>query len=432
MQTLGTKNSKQTKKHKIFLIKVCLLLILQPSLAIANNFNLNDFFMVSGFATLGATTTDSDELGFRPTLYPSKEVYAGEILLTTDSVLGVQLDGNFPDSITSTVQLVFQNRTKYELDEFVHLAFIGATPAHNVKIRLGRIKADIYMLSDYRDVGFAYPWARPIVEFYGPIPFQHYDGFDIRYSPDFAGGNLQILAFIGVTDLNAADWVCSKNSPIYGVNILFEKGNWQFRSGLAQLEYNDVSTWQTVKELKDALIEISSFLPSAGDLAADLDAEGAKTTYASFGSIYDDGNWILQSEISLLDTDTRLFPSSMQGYVSAGRRIGAFTPYLTYGIIEMTTASKKIATPSGLPPSLVTSVDYLYTKANFFNSLVRMNQQTLSLGVRWDITDKTDLKIQWSHSRVQENSEGLWLWSDPRPEGDRNVNIFTINLDFIF
>lgn len=43
--------------------------------------------MVSGFATLGATTTDSDELGFRPTLYPSKEVYAGEILITVTSAL---------------------------------------------------------------------------------------------------------------------------------------------------------------------------------------------------------------------------------------------------------------------------------------------------------------------------------------------------------
>ena len=386
---------------------------------------------MSGFGTLGFVGADSDALGFRRNVIQDRGVFSGDLGVTTDSLLGLQLNGRATTSIDGVLQVVLRDQPDFDFDSLLQLAFLGVQPAgSDVRIRLGRIKTDIYMLSDYRDIGFAYIWARPVTEFYAMLPFQNYDGMDLAWGPSLFGGVLHVSLFGGWTGFDAGNGKLSiDNSPIYGLSLLFEKGDWQFKAGLARLEYNDVESSGIMTQFPETLSSCQLPPQLLASMKNRFSPEGVSSVYSSIGFAYDDGDWLFSGEGAMLDS-TGSFPSSVQGYLSLGRRIGEITPYVTWSIIEM--IHEESVTGTDAPGGSANFPDPI---SSFFNDLVSMNQYTVSLGMRWDFTARSCLKLQWNHSRVRDSGMSLWLMADPAagfPQGNQDVNVVSINLDFTF
>jgi len=386
---------------------------------------------LSGFGTFGLVTADSDTLGFRRNVIQDRGVFSGDIGVTTDSLLGLQVNGRATASIDGVLQVVLRDQPDFDFDSLLQLAFIGVQPpGTDVRMRLGRIKTDIYLLSDYRDIGFAYLWARPITEFYAMLPFQNYDGLDISWAPSFAGGVLHMSLFGGWTGFDAGNGKLSiDDSPIYGLSLLFEKGDWQLKAGLARLEYKNVETGASLASFPEGLTAYLMQPELLASMRDSLSPEGVSSVYSSIGFSYDDGKWLLSGEGAILDS-TGTFPSSVQGYLSLGHRFGEITPYVTWSIIEM--LHDDTADETGLYPITADGSDSV---ASFFNNLVAMNQYTISVGTRWDFTARSCLKLQWNHSRVRDSGMSLWLMANPAtgfPEGNQDINVISINLDFTF
>jgi hypothetical protein len=56
-------------------------------------------------------------------------------------------------------------------------------------------------------------------------------------------------------------------------------------------------------------------------------------------------------------------------------------------------------------------------------------QQTTSLGVRWDISPQVALKAQWDRTHVEVNGGGLWRTSTL---SEATLNVVGVSLDFVF
>jgi hypothetical protein len=118
-------------------------------------------------------------------------------------------------------------------------------------------------------------------------------------------------------------------------------------------------------------------------------------------------------------------------YVSGGYRLGKFTPYLTYAEVKSNRNSDPGLTVAGLPPNLAGFAAGLNAS---LNAILETNpdQNTISVGSRWDFMRNVDLKLQVDHSREGPGSSGELTNLQPgfRPGGEDNL--FTATLDFVF
>ena len=76
-------------------------------------------------------------------------------------------------------QAVLRQRSDQSSLAALEWAFVALRPTPDWTLRLGRINPDAFLLSDYRNVGFAYPWVRPEIGFYGTIPLYSITGGDL-------------------------------------------------------------------------------------------------------------------------------------------------------------------------------------------------------------------------------------------------------------
>ncbi len=61
-----------------------------------------------------------------------------------------------------------------------------------------------------------------------------------------------------------------------------------------------------------------------------------------------------------------------------------------------------------------------------------MEQDTLSLGVRWDLHSRAALKLQWDSTRVHDGGYGLMWRAEGKNRGDDRIDLVSITLDFVF
>ena len=122
---------------------------------------------ISGFATIGLVQAGDEDYGFTRDLTRSG-VFDQDNSVKQDSLLGIQLDSSFTQDWSATAQMVFRDRFDDSFEEHLEWAFVRYRANDEWSFRVGRTVVDLFALSDYRNVGFAYLWARPPVEFYGP------------------------------------------------------------------------------------------------------------------------------------------------------------------------------------------------------------------------------------------------------------------------
>ncbi len=149
----------------------------------------------------------------------------------------------------------------------------------------------------------------------------------------------------------------------------------------------------------------------------------------SLGTSYDDGTWLVHAEASYMDTEGQeLFnPDTASAYLSIGRRFSNVTLYSLYGVSHSFQTKTEIPDPRFPDPRLLLIQQEVEER---FNSQV-INQQSLSIGLRWDFYPKVAFKAQWSHYWLGEDGDALWQ-RDVGVDTPENVNVMSFGIDFIF
>ena len=395
-----------------------------------------DRVRLSGFATLGVTRGGNETLGFQRDL-ERKGVFNGNWTLQTDSLLGLQLDADLTDALSATVQMVYKDRPKASLKDYLDWAFLRYRFGPDWTVRVGRMGIDLFMLSDYREVGFSYLWARPPVEYYTVLAFNHFDGADVAYSTPAGVGTFTAKMFAGQIDntFNAfGNTLQFKFKPVVGGTFGWETENWQTRFSISSLK-TDLSedylsgTLGLVQGLQNA----SLFWPQATDYLQLINMKNKRFLYYSLGAAYDNRPWVVQSEVDYVDSTSDLMRTFAGGYFSLGYRIGPTTVYGMLAKVKNLKSRQTISPPPSIPgnPVLDAQLALLQQSTQTLVDGPNFNQQTASVGMRWDIRYDLALKVQWDHTWVNAYGSGLWDQREILTQ-DKSLNTFSINLNGVF
>lgn len=383
---------------------------------------------VKGFGTFGVSGTDTDQLEFRRDTSQASGVTrsAG---IDIDSRLGLQLDVDLTESLHTTVQWVARQHPGDFFEQNLDWAFLRWRPSADLDLRVGRLGFDVFMLSDYRNVGYAYPWVRPPHEFYGGLPVYHFDGADIAHRFQVGEGQLTLKGFGGYAYYQVPgpfSTLFDAASALGGASAVYESGSWRARIGYVYtVNLRDPPFGPLSSALDNPTV--NALWPGASGLKDDFKVKNAAVQFSSIGLAYDDGEWLGQIEGAYIDSEVNLYPSVANGYFSIGRRLGSFTPYVLLGIAETLNDTVDV-------PPLLLPVPQLQAFRSAVDQTLNGNgvdEKSISLGLRWDVYENVAVKAQWSHYWLGQNGAQLWVEPASGPTPDQ-VNVWSVGVDFMF
>lgn len=382
----------------------------------------------SGFGTVGLTNISAPPgWGFLRTL--DQKSNARGLRGDTDSRLGLQVNYAPNSKFELVGQVLLANRdSTAKTSDSIEWAFGAFRPNGATTLRLGRLNFDQFLTSDYRNVGFAYLYARPPVEYYGSIPTS-LDGADATHTWDTGSALWRGKIFVG--RLKEAGTVLE---PGYGFSITRESEGLTLRGGWARARI--VGITPALQEAVDALHQVGA-LPvpgiaaQANQLIDRLDYGGTSVNYTTLGVAFEQGAWQWAAEATQVTGSPQF--SARAGYASLGRSFGAVTVYGVVSGIASTPAV--LATPQWGPelapligPLQAAAAQALAVGATAgANQLLR--QHTLAIGMRWNLQPKLALKLQIDQITIADHGGTLWSGAS---EAAAHAHVATALLDFIF
>lgn len=388
---------------------------------------------INGFGTFGFTSTFAPEGWFfrrDAAQYPEPKVTT----LETDSRLGLQAHYEVNPQLELASQLVFKRRLRgSKPTESVEWLFASYKPVGDVTVRVGRTNPDLFLLSDYRNVGVAYPWVRPNTELYAALPLYTIDGADVSYMWSQDDARWRVKAFTGSADARAtlaisSEQVNFKLRSALGALVTREQDGLLMRATLAGARMTAKSSAEANQAQAVLRSLESSPDPTVANQAAELERHWGLATdtaiFAELGVSYDHDDWLWSAEYSrvAVSTGTR---SAQAAYVSVGRRFGDFTFYSMAGRIVSKLGVQATPDWSSLGPT----VQQLGADIAFGLNGSRARQTSLSLGTRWDVHPQMALKLQLDHFWVSDTGGGLWVGRQARAA---QPNVLSATLDFTF
>lgn len=272
--------------------------------------------------------------------------------------------------------------TKHEKESKVHVDWLYAEFEflENVDLRAGKITLPIGLVSEYQDVGYVYPWLNTPAGFYsqaeiprGPqLSRDAYDGASVVLKQNIDDWALSLDLFAGEMDL---EQMRSKNMT-----------GFSFKADLEQSYLIEVTRYQgTMREVN---------IPADPALAASMVGQHHTAWAVSFQ--LEQLNWLLMLEKGRVEMSDLPAMSTNSWYGTIGYRIGKFMPHITF--------------------------------ENFKRGRPNWNDQdTITLGLRWDIMAKVALKFELSQLRLNQGN-GLFL-----TQPDSNIiNILGFGVDMVF
>lgn len=378
---------------------------------------------ISGFGTLGYwQSTGPDNLRFR------RELGQGITGVTknhakADSRLGLQLNYQVSDGVELVTQLVLREQADFHLGRTIEWAFAKFRPTDDTQLRVGRVGLDLFMLSDYRNVGYAYNWVRPPTEFYGWIPFYSINGADAIKTLPWADGQLKFKVYggQGETGLPWYDDSYKFGAHILGLGASWENDEWRLRAYHTGLKFANNGPFE---QLTQPLQTYASIWPTGGQYARELQFADQKLSYTVVGATWDRDGWQVSGEVAHTHAKGTFTPQGTSAYISVGRRFDKWVPFIGFSR-NWNSAKLRLDAPPGYGfEPLEQSVKDAFASTH-------TDQYTASLGLRWDVADRMALKMQWDRTVVAGDGTQLWGFG-PTPWNGEAKQIWSTSLDFTF
>jgi hypothetical protein len=403
-------------------------------------------FSMSGFGTVGLAKSSTNDAGFN---YPGQGGGAGTSPSTNpDSKVAVQGTYKFAPTVSATTQVLTKYNASASYEPTIEWAFAKWQALPALTLRAGRIGAPFFMVSDFRDVGYANTTARPSLDVYGQVPVSQFEGLDASYQLGMGAVTLTSTLWAGDSHASYALANPAVRDPSdvsikhnVGLNFVAEiDGGFTVRLGRSQGKLS-VSSSTSAAIIQSAQQFTASALPaqykvgfqSAIDM---LSAEGVKASFTGIGLGYDQDNWVASLEYTKRKTDTYI--SDTTGwYATVGYRVGKFTPYVGYSKLKTDerAANPLSVLPGAFGPTNVTNSTLLKAGLEQVLNTQKVDQHTSTVGVRWDALSGVAIKAQWDQIHKPADAQGLFF--EPSAASNfvaekRKVNVLTLSVDFVF
>ena len=418
-------------------IKVFIKILTVATLFATASANASDT-QFTGFVSLGLTHAPSDEFQFRTSLInQAREGLSWQ----ADTLVGLQVNTRLDDKFDFVGQLILQDRADDAFTNLLELAFIRYQMNRNWSMQAGRFSTNSYLLTDYRYVRHAQYWVRPPLEMYSPTgSLGNMNGVQLNYVADFSVGTLKLSGALGRNDFQN-DSERSKLRITYQdlatLAIEFQAMDWRIQASHLTAVLDEL-TFEGVDEVRSLGFTVPTiFRPFALEIQRTFLPEGARVSYSSIGGMYQEGAVELIAEVADYKSDWALSQSSKQGYVSLAYNIGDFTPFITAAYTNRDKVPQVIdyeRAEASLPPFLFQQLTALTQEADDTLRSASIDQDSISLGLRWSFSFDWAVKVQLDHNRMNESGSGLFsLVGDlSAPREKRRYNVLNISFTTTF
>jgi hypothetical protein len=390
---------------------------------------------LSGFGTLGVSRTSTDDALFN---YPGQGGGVDKQMgLEPDTKLGVQGSYKFTDTLSGTAQVLTKYRANGSYQPEFEWAYAKWQALPSLSLRGGRMGAPFFMISDFRDVGYANTAIRPPLEVYGQVPVSSVDGADVSYQTNLGGTTvtgtlwggasrnefasaLRSTSQLGTTSVDPVEIRLKK---MIGLNLQAEfDGGYTLRLGHMQSRLTVNSN------------SINSLIAASGGLrtfvADALLTEDTKATFTGVGASVDRDNIVLATEFTKRRINKGSVADTTGWYVLGGYRFGNFLPYVVVSKLKVDDVNNTV--PAQLAASATVRNGVLALQSTQY-----LAQRTTAIGLRWDALRNAAVKVQFDRISKPANSNGLFLVENPVTDtafqqSKKNINVISLAVDFVF
>ena len=391
-----------------------------------------DAVRISGFGTGALTWTNTDKAEFAR---PNQASGADKNVTTgVDSNFGVQADYAVNSWLSVTGQGLVRKDAQDDFGAELAWAFAKAKVSDDVAIRAGRMGVPAFMISDYRNVGYANTMLRPPAEVYSQMLFNTVDGADVIWQHSYGDTTYTAQFAVGKSKVDIAGGPTLDGRRLTALNLVAEHGPLTVRFGRVdgRLTLNNSASLATLLNTLNTVAAGYKF-PQAAQLAKDIDVRDKKASFTSLGATLDWNDIVVQSEYAKRKTDSYINDTT-SWYVMGGYRIGKFLPYYSHAKLSIDGSvhnGMPAACPAGYPaactPTLATLNGIVSNLS--YTGVGQAEQQTDSIGLRWDFRSSVALKVQFDRVRPNKGS-GLLINAQPGFKGP--VTVGAVALDFVF
>lgn len=398
-------------------LSCCLSFFFLNNFAKAEELNRSDFLETRAFLTVGSVISDS------PNSFSNGITNANSTLY--DSKLGLNLSRKINSEWRVAVQFLALLRPSQN-DFNVDWAFATYHPFESLSLNFGKHRLPLWLTSDYVNVGKLYPWVRPPVEVYEINPIKDFIGLSADYDIQFGWMDASLTAFIGnISDKTVKGGLINPNSArtnyvtmqgVRGVKVHLTNDYITLRGG-----YTGGTADIVLDELEIHKIPISFYT-----VGLKIDWHGAVLLAEhvwSKAKISDEdkelGN---QDFINSLKTGNQdiINASILRNLILNSNVLGNKAYYVTLGYF--------------LNKDFLAHASYAQIKSPS-NNLNLGSQHSYTIGTKYDVNLRTDFKLEYQRVFLDNNSTGLYTVDKMGLKGkelQKNINIYSIALDFIF
>jgi len=349
----------------------------------------------SGYMTLKGTYTDAVTDGGTGTKYGNGYASENVDFDTHGNHVGLQASAQVTDDLDMTMVLqAHGGHEKYAVK--VEWVYASYAMTDDYTLRVGRIKGPFFMVSEYKEVGYAYPWVTPPQEVYSTNPIEGVSGLNLVYQTDVGNWDwlFEVYAGSGKNEATAQPNVADTGAITKGASVEFSTNN--------MIGFNTTFGTQGV-----------SFRLGYFTTNVDVDSFGIKDEMGSFGGIgmiVDWRNFLVYSEYIIRDTENTAtmnmaFPDQTAGYLTLGYRFGDFMPYFTAANMDK-------------------GAD---------DSIYALKQSSFTFGVRYEAGPTAAIKFEAMQVKPDSDSGDLGaygLFDDPIK--NNKANVIAASFDLIF
>lgn len=401
---------------------VRLLLIVILLTMAGSSFALNTHF--SGFGTASLSCFSNDSADYVINDQPEGPGRTRNCDAGIDSLLGVQLDLGFSESVEFGLQIIADRNQNASFTPEVTVAQLRWQFTDAWILRIGRMPTSAFLHTENRQVRFTMPWVRPPLEIYGLLPIFSNDGAEIIHEGSFGSWHTEWHG--GLTHIEFDSAVSNSNETLpVDSSAAFLNLTMADRNTLVKFGYSYGKTTFTSPGIETLFTVLGSLGTSGSALADDLALDDSAFHLFSIGLRHEHEDWLALSEIAYRSIDS-FFRDQYGAYATLGRRFGSWMPYATLAK-RWSSGPDSDSRVAGSPVELQQGVEELLAGTRFDTSSV-------SLGLSREITEQAILKFQADWIKPDSDSWGLYTnhsadYNFANPDSDW---LFTLSLDFVF
>ncbi|MDA8362656.1 MAG: porin [Gammaproteobacteria bacterium] len=372
---------------------------------------------INGFLTAGATYADTAPCqgDVTCTAGPGRGLVsqdgniANKVGFINDSRFGLQISAKINSKVDLTGQLLSRARNSdYAMK--ANWAFVTYHLADPLAIRAGKLKLTTFLISDYIEVGYAYPWIRPPQEVYYSNPISTINGIDALYRLNFGRFSMLVQPYYGTSSgeqalvpqevISAVPQVVGYPTP--GV-VPSSPGTVAYTSFTADSMYGiNISGGTNAFTLRGGYLKTLVSAPAFG-------VSDKTATFSSVGGSMDWKNIVLYAEYfqrRIQQGANEAFPDQKGWYTTLGYRIGKFLPNVTFA--KLADNNNPVGPGYGTP----------------------LAQSSVTGGLRYELGTGADIKFEAEEVKPLDGTRGLLIGY--LPTGKTHVMIYSVAIDLVF